>query len=129
MIEQAKNRRLVIVTADSVKANGIISFKFMIELGKKKPELRGTLPNLYGLIRECDKNEYSFNIFEGGKGLVAGGGWTSHDSDDWQKKVLDAIPSCTILMDIDLLEWWKALAKKYGVEFEHYHIEGIVYTS
>jgi hypothetical protein len=120
-------RDILVITADAVKQTGEVSYSFMIEAD---PGWKLKMPNLFGLVRNSDprKIEPSFNVFEGGKGLVAGGGWSGDDFECHQK-MFDAIPSCTLLMDIDLFPWWEEMARKHGVEFRHHHHPGILRTS
>lgn len=118
---------ILIMTADAVKHTGRVTYMFMIN-GDPKREV-ASMPQMFGVIREQDDGSKSFNVFDGGKGLVVGGGWTEHDSPDWEKRVLNAIPSCTLLMDIDLLDWWKELTSKHGTVFRHHHFPGILQTS
>jgi len=125
MKEETK-RDILIITADAVKDTGLISFKFMFDADKER---KVEMPNNFGFIRKCnDEGEYSFNVFGDGR-LISGGGWTPHDSFEWQETMLDAIPSCTLLMDIDLLPWWTELTKQHSVEFRHHHFNGILKTS
>ena len=120
-------RDILLITADAVKDVGKVSFKFMIDAD---PERKlGPMPSKFGWIWTTEDGSHLFNVFEGGKGLVVGGGWSENDSPDWEKKMLDALPSCTILMDIDLLPWWEALTEKHDVEFRRHHHEGILTTS
>ena len=101
-IKNNENREILIITADAVKETGTISFKFMIDA-----DLEGELepmPQKYGYVwRTKNDDSCAFNVFEGRKGLVAGGRWTKQDDFEWEKKMFDALPSCTLLMDIDLL--------------------------
>jgi hypothetical protein len=121
-----EKREILVITADAVKATGTVSFRFMIEADKDRK--LHPMPQKYGYVWE-DDGAHSFNVFEGGSGLVVGGGWTEHDDFEWAQKMFDALPSCTLLMDIDLLPWWTDATKKHGVEFKHHHHEGILKTS
>ena len=97
---------------------------------KADPDRKLNMPKKFGIVWNSDphKIEPNFNVFEGGKGLVVGGGWSGNDF-DWHQKMFDGIPSCTLLMDIDLLPWWKEMAEKHGVKFRHHHYRGILKTS
>ena len=119
-------REILLITADAVKDTGTVSFMFMIQAD---PERKlHPMPQKYGYVWRTNPGCYSFNVFEGGKGLY-GGGWTGEDSNEWAQKMADALPSCTLLMDIDHLPWWKELAKKHGIVFGHHHFAGILKTS
>ena len=120
-------RDILLITADAVEDNRKVSFKFMIDAD---PERKlSPMPSKYGYIWSDKDTVYAFDVFEGGKGLIVGGGWTKHSSSDWEKQMLDALPSCTLLMDIALLPWWEALTEKHGVEFRRHHHEGVLTTS
>jgi hypothetical protein len=121
-------REILVITADAVKETETVSFKFMID-ADPKGNLR-PMPQKYGYIwKRREDNSHSFNVFEGGRGMVVGGGWTEHDTFEWAQEMFDALPSCTLLMDIDLLPWWKEMAAKHCVEFRHHHVAGILRTS
>jgi len=122
-----ETRDILVITADAVKETGIISFKFMIDADPgRKLHL---MPQLFGYVWRTDNDSYSFNIFEGGKGLAVGGGFGPSNIPEWEKRIIDAIPSCTLLMDIDLLPWWQELAKRNDLVFRHHHFTGILKTS
>src|SRR3989338_6209707 len=122
-----KERDIIIITADAVKDTGTISFMFMIHAD---PERKiHPMPQKYGYVWRTNPGCYSFNVFEGGKGLYVDGGWTGEDSNEWAQKMADAIPSCTLLMDIDHMPWWKELAEKHDIVFRHHHFAGILKTS
>ena len=110
---RSEDRRILVITADAVKETGTVSFRFMIDAD---PERKlSPMPQKYGWVWwRRDEDSRSFNVFESGKGLVVGGGFAGHDTPEWEKEQLDAIPSCTLLMDIDVLPWWKELAGKHG---------------
>ena len=96
-----EKREILVITGKAVKYTGIISFKFMIDAdpdGKLHP-----MPQKWGFVWKPKSSEdsYSFNVFEGNKGMIVGGGWTSQDTFEWAQEMLDALPSCTLLMDDD----------------------------
>jgi len=120
-------RDILLITADAVKSTGVVSFKFMIDAD---PERKlGPMPPKFGWIWAREDGAHAFNVFEGDKGLILGGAWTENSPPDWEKAMLDALPSCTLLMDVDLLPWWEALTERHDVEFRHHHHEGILKTS
>ena len=129
MAKKEEKRDILVITADAVKFNGQISFMFMVE-ADRKGKLR-PMPQRYGYVWQEKPNEASYiiNVFEGSKGLVVVGGWSDSDDFKWAQQICDSIPSCTLLMDIDLLPWWKGLTEKHGIEYRYYHFEGILYTS
>jgi len=120
-------RDILVITADAVKYTGQVSFKFMIDAD---PERKiGDMPSKWGLVWKSDDGGHHFNVFEGGKGLVVGGGWTDSDDFDWAQQMFNGIPSCTLLMDIDLLPWWEEHTKKHSVKYRHHHFSGILHTT
>jgi len=123
----SETRDILVITADAVKETGIVSFKFMIDAdpGRKLHPM----PQLFGYVWRVDDDSCFFNIFEGGKGLVVGGGFSPSDDPKWEREIIDAIPSCTLLMDIDLLPWWQELTKRNNLVFRHHHFAGILKTS
>lgn len=125
---KSEARRILVITADAVKDTGTVSFMFMVEANRVKN--LNPMPQKYGWVwwRRND-DAHSFNVFEGGKGLVVGGGFARDDTLEWEKEMLDALPSCTLLMDIDILPWWRRLTERHGLEFEYHHHVGILSTS
>jgi len=118
-------RRILVITADFVEPTGTVSFKFMVDC--QYPEVHN-MPRPFGFVGS-DHGDHPINVFEGGRGLLMGGGWTGSDTDEWAKEMLDGVPSCTLLMSTETLEWWKELCAKHGVEFEHHHFKGGLKTS
>lgn len=129
MTTETEARDLLIITADAVKNTGRVSYMFMIEADPDR-KVSPRMPDLFGLISyNRERKSYEFNVFEGGKGLVVAGGCTPHDDQKWEKTVLDALPSCTLLMDVDILPWWEELTKRHNVEFRRHHFTGILKSS
>jgi hypothetical protein len=129
MTEEQNSRDLLIITADSVKETGWVSFMFMVAADPER-KVSPRMPDKFGFIsHNRERKSHGFNVFEGGKGFVVGGGWTPNDDPEWEKRMLDALPSCTLLMDIDVLPWWKELAGRHDVQFRHHHFPGILRTS
>ncbi|MDP2599097.1 MAG: hypothetical protein Q8P49_04690 [Candidatus Liptonbacteria bacterium] len=126
------DREILLITADAVKETGKVSYMFMITAdpeGKLHP-----MPQKWGFIRKDDEGQLSFSVFEGGRGLVVAGGWGKQDDGvvpdaTWEKELADALPSCTLLMDVDLLPWWEALAARNEIKFRRHHFTGILTTS
>lgn len=142
---ETEKRRIFVVSANRVYETGTISFMFMVKCGypdrRTKP-----MPQNYGWIwTDRSDGGHPINVFEGGKGLIMGGGWDAEiDPEDyepeeraekvardkeWRKSMIDAIPSCTLLMDKQTFEWWKKMCSEFQVEFEHYHFDGDLETS
>lgn len=78
---------------------------------------------------------HPINVFNVKSGMISGGGWDApkdpFDERDlkWQKEMLENIPSCTLLMDMPTFQWWKKMCFEFGVEFEHHHFDGDLWTS
>jgi hypothetical protein len=93
----------------------------------------GALKLPWGYIwqpRMDEEKSYSFNVFKSGSGLMVGGGWTEHDTPDWQKEMLDNLPSCVLLMRTEIFEWLeKHLLMPYNRKFTRHHVDKILATS
>lgn len=127
--ETSEERDILVITADAVKETGQISFMFMINADPDR-KINPPMPDRYGYVW-IDRRDggHPYNVFEGGKGLVVGGGFQDGDKPEWEKEMLDNIPTCTLLMDIDLLPWWEELTARHGVKFRRHHVDGILKTS
>tara|TARA_Y100000310_G_C20638552_1_gene792564 strand:+ start:539 stop:1096 length:558 start_codon:yes stop_codon:yes gene_type:complete len=116
-------RRIVVVHCDGVAKGSTISFRFMFDA--KIPPAQLMINNGWGLIW-MDKDSYPINVIKGGS-LLMGGGWDKDSkSDEWDKSMLDAIPSCTLLMDSEVFKFWKALCEKHEVRYEAIYHEGLL---
>lgn len=113
-------RRILVITGDFVESTGTISFKFMIDCKYPRPH---DMPHAWGYVWP-DDDGHQINVFKGGQGIQMGGGWSEDSDDEWEKEMLDSVPSCTLLMSTDTLDWWKSLCAKHDVEFEHHHFDG-----
>ncbi len=120
------DRKILVITADFVESTGTISFRFMSDC--RYPEMHD-MPRAWGHIWSDGDKHHSINIFKGGEGLQMGGGWTDGDTEEWEKKVLADMPSCTLLMTTATFKWWEGLCATHGVEFEHHHFVGGLKTS
>ena len=87
------------------------------------------MPRAFGFVGDEGGGDHPINVFEGGRGLLYGGGWTAEDDGDWEKEMLDGVPSCTLLMSTGTFEWWRGLCARHGVDFEHHHFAGGLKTS
>lgn len=120
-------RDILVITGNPVIDTGRVSFMFQV-LADKERKLH-PMPQKFGWVWSPEPGNYSFNVFEGGKGLVVGGGWSPSDSPAWQKEMIDALPSCTLLMDLRLFPWFKNMMDKAGAPFRHHHFDGPLTTS
>ncbi len=118
------DRKILVITANFVEFTGTISFKFMIEC---KYPVSDMPQQAWGFIWS-DGDGHPINVFNG-EGLQMGGGWTSGDTEEWEKEMLDNVPSCTLLMATATFEWWEKLCAKHGVEFDRHHFDGGLKTS
>lgn len=70
-----------------------------------------------------------FNLFESGKGLLLGGGFAG-DGDGWDRKHLDAVPSCSLLMTTAVFEYLRdTVLTPFNRPYVRFHSEQILYTS
>jgi len=121
-------RRILVITADFVEDTGTVSYGFMLDC-EPPDELARRMPQAFGYIRAVRDGGRPINVFEGGQGLLFGGGWIDGDGDEREKMMLDKVPSCTLLMSAATFEWWEAMCARHGVEFEHHHFKGGLRTS
>lgn len=118
---------LYIFTADKVGATGECSWKFMFDMKPEPPrEEMDIIVHLpFGWVSPSDRRDehsYGFNIWKAGKGLLVGGGWEKESTSDWQKEMLDAVPSCSLLMNTATFEWLREnIFDKFGRPFKRYH--------
>ena len=126
---------LYIFTSNKVGNTGDVSWKFIFDM-KPRPSKEDMvvivgLPFGYVWIPDRHDLSYSFNVWESGKGLLVGGGWTpAEDSESWQKEMHDALPSCALLMTTEVFEWLKEnIFVKYGRPFKRYHSETPLLTN
>lgn len=121
-----EDRRILVVTADAVEFTGSMTYGFM--LACKYPVFK--MPRLFGHIEVDPKpGWHALRVFEGGKGCLLTGGFSPDASDEWERRILDGIPSCTLLMTVAAFAWWEVLCTKHGVELEHHHFAGALATS
>jgi hypothetical protein len=122
---------IIIVTADKIADTGTVNYVFMMELPE---DIVGAgalrLPWGYVWQPRMDEPGYSFNVFKSGSGLQVGGGWTPSDTPEWQKGMLDALPSCVLLMRTAIFDWLdEHLFKPYGRKYTRHHVDKIIATS
>jgi hypothetical protein len=119
---------LYIFTADKVGDTGECSWKFLFDTKPQPPrgemDIICNLPFGWVAPTKRDERSHGFNVWRAGSGLVCGGGWEEGGAEEWQRKMLDAIPSCALLMNTDTFEWLKEhIFDKYGRPFKHYPSE------
>lgn len=130
------DRHILVVTANGLSNTGQISFRFLWDCEYPNAENRNynLMPPNWGMVWRSDDGGHPINVFKGsGGGLSMGGGWDK----DWDRadklsfsgEMLDAVPSCTLLMDREPFEFWTKLCEHFGVKFEHHHHNGVLSTS
>lgn len=118
--EQAtEHRDILVITGSSVKVTDRITYMFMIQADPSRTLWK--MPQKFGYIWKDKDGGINFNVFQGGRGLVVGGGFDQHDTLESEKEKLDAIPSCTVLIDVALFSHFKELMDKHRVPFRYYH--------
>jgi hypothetical protein len=125
---------LYIFTADKVGATGECSWKFLFDTKPQPPkeeiDMIVGLPFGYVWSPERDEHSYPFNVWEAGKGLLVGGGWEEQGTPEWRKEMLDAVPSCSLLMNTVTFEWLKGnVFDKFNRPYKRYHSEVPLLTS
>ena len=123
----SEKRRIVVVKCAGVAFEGTVSFRFMFDA--KIPNDKLLLHDPWGMLkydRDGDEESCSLSLFRGGQGLVYGGGFGKGDEDDWVKRVLGELPSCTILAGPRAFEFWAAVCAKHGVEYEVHEYDGLL---
>ena len=122
---------IYIITADKVADTGTVSFKFLFDAELPESMKLEAIRLPWGYVWVPDRRDpsYSYNVWRSGN-LIVGGGWTRHDDEKWQREVLDALPSCTLLMTTEVFEWFKTnILDKFGRTYQRHHVEKILATS
>ena len=124
MATEAK-RDILVITGNPVVETGVITSTFTM---KADPERKlHPLPQKYGYVWKS-KGNYPFNVFDRlGRGIA--GAWSpKNDTVKWEKEMIDALPSCALLMDRQIFDWFEAMMQRHGVEFRHHHFDDVLYT-
>lgn len=130
-MEQTK-KHIIIVTADKVNDTGTISWKFIFDCEVDYPRHRDKCNGHWGQITDLlgcrhEKSSVCINIYKDGDFAF---GWGNDIVDEaWLLKLIQEMPSATLLMKKEYAEQMKAACEKANVDFDYIHFEGEVKTA
>lgn len=120
-------RDIMVITGSPVIKTGNVSFMFMIHADPERKIWK--MPQKFGWFWKEEDDTLCFSVFDGARGLVVGSGFDHHDTEEFEKEKLNAIPSCTLLIDDVLFRRFKALMDKHGVPFRYFRSHKPLMTS
>ncbi len=131
-MEATEPNTLFCVTSDDIIRKETLSFTYLGELPRELRDKHDLTRLPWGhLWKEGgsrDRTSYPFNVLQQGR-LIVGGGFDADGPASWHQEMLDAIPSCTLLMDTKHFEWLETnVLKPLGRTYQRIHIDHPVST-